>query len=122
MADAAAELDEGGVKRALKDLFAGAAGGVAQVLIGQFVISEFIRYLPIAFGYLCFIASSLHAAFCLIFLGENMGEKLTSCNIQDSHSVGSSHIIQGFKESILSHAVQILSKFAFKQPLDTPAP
>ena len=35
MADAAAELDEGGVKRTLKDLFAGAAGGVAQVLLGQ---------------------------------------------------------------------------------------
>ena len=47
MADAAAELDEGGIQRALKDLFAGAAGGVAQVLIGQFVISVFIRYLPI---------------------------------------------------------------------------
>lgn len=36
MADAAAELDEGGIKRTLKDLFAGAAGGVAQVLLGQF--------------------------------------------------------------------------------------
>ncbi|KAM0798639.1 mitochondrial carrier domain-containing protein [Usnea florida] len=35
MADAAADLDERGIKRALKDLFAGAAGGVAQVLIGQ---------------------------------------------------------------------------------------
>ena len=35
MADAAAELDEGGIKRAAKDLFAGAAGGIAQVLIGQ---------------------------------------------------------------------------------------
>ena len=35
MADAVAELDEGSIKRTLKDLFAGAAGGVAQVLIGQ---------------------------------------------------------------------------------------
>jgi hypothetical protein len=36
MADAAAELDEGGVVRTLKDLFAGAAGGIAQVLLGAF--------------------------------------------------------------------------------------
>jgi len=36
MADAAAELDEGGMVRTLKDLFAGAAGGVAQVLLGRF--------------------------------------------------------------------------------------
>jgi solute carrier family 25 carnitine/acylcarnitine transporter 20/29 len=36
MADAAAELDEGGVARTLKDLFAGAAGGIAQVLLGEF--------------------------------------------------------------------------------------
>jgi hypothetical protein len=35
MADAAAELDEGGVVRTLKDLFAGAAGGIAQVLLGE---------------------------------------------------------------------------------------
>ncbi|KAH8590847.1 mitochondrial carrier domain-containing protein [Bisporella sp. PMI_857] len=35
MADVAAELEEGGLKRTLKDLFAGAAGGVAQVLLGQ---------------------------------------------------------------------------------------
>lgn len=35
MADIAAELDEGGLKRTLKDLFAGAAGGVAQVLLGE---------------------------------------------------------------------------------------
>jgi solute carrier family 25 carnitine/acylcarnitine transporter 20/29 len=36
MADAAAELEEGGVVRTLKDLFAGAAGGIAQVLLGEF--------------------------------------------------------------------------------------
>lgn len=36
MGDVAAELDEGGVVRTLKDLFAGAAGGIAQVLLGEF--------------------------------------------------------------------------------------
>lgn len=35
MADAAAELEERGMVRTLKDLFAGAAGGIAQVLLGQ---------------------------------------------------------------------------------------
>ena len=30
------QVDGGGLKRTLKDLFAGAAGGVAQVLLGQF--------------------------------------------------------------------------------------
>lgn len=29
------EVDSGGLTRTLKDLFAGAAGGVAQVLLGQ---------------------------------------------------------------------------------------
>lgn len=33
MADA--DVAEGGLKRTLKDLFAGAAGGVAQVLLGS---------------------------------------------------------------------------------------
>ena len=41
MADPAAELDEGGVVRTLKDLFAGAAGGIAQVLLGTLVVSLF---------------------------------------------------------------------------------
>jgi hypothetical protein len=36
MADAAADLEEGGVVRTVKDLFAGAAGGIAQVLLGEF--------------------------------------------------------------------------------------
>ena len=75
MADAAAELDERGIKRALKDLFAGAAGGVAQVLIGQFVMSVFIRYLPIAFDHLCFIVSSLYATFCLLFFEGKYGRE-----------------------------------------------
>ncbi|KAG4437011.1 mitochondrial carrier domain-containing protein [Leptodontidium sp. 2 PMI_412] len=35
MADAAAEMEEGGMLRTMKDLFAGAAGGIAQVLLGQ---------------------------------------------------------------------------------------
>ena len=52
MADAAAELDEGGIKRTLKDLFAGAAGGVAQVLLGQS----------------CMVAFDAHSAFLLRFL------------------------------------------------------
>lgn len=37
MADAAAEMEEGGMVRTLKDLFAGAAGGIAQVLLGEFI-------------------------------------------------------------------------------------
>jgi len=35
MADAAADIEEGGMVRTLKDLFAGAAGGIAQVLLGM---------------------------------------------------------------------------------------
>jgi hypothetical protein len=38
MADAAADLEEGGLVRTVKDLFAGAAGGIAQVLLGEFKI------------------------------------------------------------------------------------
>ena len=41
MADGVAEM-EGGIVRTLKDLFAGAAGGVAQVLIGM----GFFSYSP----------------------------------------------------------------------------
>lgn len=36
MADIAAELEEGGMVRSMKDLFAGAVGGIAQVLLGEF--------------------------------------------------------------------------------------
>ena len=53
MADAAAELDEGGIKRTLKDLFAGAAGGVAQVLLGQLIIIVFVGYFAFVFDDLC---------------------------------------------------------------------
>ena len=35
MADAAAEMEDGGMVRTFKDLFAGAAGGIAQVLLGE---------------------------------------------------------------------------------------
>lgn len=35
MADAAVVIEEGGFLRTIKDLFAGAAGGVAQVLLGM---------------------------------------------------------------------------------------
>lgn len=31
-----AEVESGGLERTLKDLFAGAAGGVAQVMLGEF--------------------------------------------------------------------------------------
>lgn len=35
MADAAADIEERGVSQTAKDLFSGAAGGIAQVLIGE---------------------------------------------------------------------------------------
>jgi solute carrier family 25 (mitochondrial carnitine/acylcarnitine transporter), member 20/29 len=38
MADAAAEVEERGISQTAKDLFAGAAGGIAQVLLGKFVV------------------------------------------------------------------------------------
>jgi hypothetical protein len=49
MADAAAELDEGGLARTLKDLFAGAAGGIAQVLLGEFELSLLLALEPIGY-------------------------------------------------------------------------
>ena len=36
MGDAANDLEEHGMVRTLKDLFAGAAGGIAQVLLGEY--------------------------------------------------------------------------------------
>lgn len=44
MADVANELEEGGMMRTVKDLFAGAAGGIAQVLLGKFFLSLFIFF------------------------------------------------------------------------------
>lgn len=41
MADIAAELEEGGMARTLKDLFAGAAGGIAQVLLGESIVPAY---------------------------------------------------------------------------------
>lgn len=41
MADAAAEMEEGGMVRTLKDLFAGAAGGIAQVLLGKSIVPAY---------------------------------------------------------------------------------
>src|ERR1700710_2811514 len=46
MADIAAEFEEGGLTRTLKDLFAGAAGGIAQVLLGKCICSVLSSYLP----------------------------------------------------------------------------
>lgn len=40
MADTVAEIEEGGLKRTLKDLFAGATGGIAQVLLGELIDSH----------------------------------------------------------------------------------
>jgi hypothetical protein len=36
-------LPDQGLKRTLKDLFAGAVGGVAQVLLGMFILEHFMR-------------------------------------------------------------------------------
>jgi solute carrier family 25 carnitine/acylcarnitine transporter 20/29 len=43
MADAAAEVEERGVSQTAKDLFAGAAGGIAQVLLGKFFVIAFFN-------------------------------------------------------------------------------
>jgi len=37
MAEAIEEFEQGGINRTVKDLFSGAVGGVAQVLIGMLV-------------------------------------------------------------------------------------
>jgi hypothetical protein len=42
MADASNDLEEHGMVRTLKDLFAGAAGGIAQVLLGE-LLSLFLE-------------------------------------------------------------------------------
>lgn len=44
MADAAGEIEESGWKRTVKDLFSGAAGGIAQVLIGELELDRLYLY------------------------------------------------------------------------------
>ena len=45
MADAKEVLEEaGGFKRTAKDLFAGAAGGIAQVLLGEYFFSSSLLF------------------------------------------------------------------------------
>ena len=41
------QVDAGGLKRTLKDLFAGAAGGVAQVLLGQYFHRSAVKELEL---------------------------------------------------------------------------
>jgi hypothetical protein len=67
MAEAVVELDQGGALRTLKDLFAGAAGGVAQVLLGmdsiQFYSSCFVFHPVVrsrAFNILAIIFSTTY--------------------------------------------------------------
>jgi hypothetical protein len=45
MADAAADIEERGVSQTAKDLFSGAVGGIAQVLLGRFIIDLFAQNL-----------------------------------------------------------------------------
>ena len=56
MADAAAEMEEGGMVRTLKDLFAGAAGGIAQVLLGKSIIPACV---------ICVLSQSFNLNACL---------------------------------------------------------
>jgi hypothetical protein len=46
MADAANDVEEHGMVRTLKDLFAGAAGGIAQVLLGESLSPRFSKSRP----------------------------------------------------------------------------
>jgi hypothetical protein len=47
MGDAANDLEEHGMVRTLKDLFAGAAGGIAQVLLGECFFPNVLHRCPI---------------------------------------------------------------------------
>lgn len=58
MADAANEIEEGGGVTALKDLFSGAVGGIAQVLIGVFVLFRFVWMFPFQFWSRVYLVSS----------------------------------------------------------------
>jgi hypothetical protein len=57
MADAANDLEEHGVVRTLKDLFAGAAGGIAQVLLGKSLSPRFFKSHPMALYQFLFFMS-----------------------------------------------------------------
>lgn len=52
MAEAIEEADQGGVNQTLKDLFSGAVGGVAQVLIGMNITRLFHSFTQ-SLGILC---------------------------------------------------------------------
>jgi hypothetical protein len=58
MGDAVADIEEGGLTRTLKDLFAGAAGGIAQVLLGKPLC-----FLEIFLGFYCFTFLALLQPF-----------------------------------------------------------
>jgi hypothetical protein len=65
------EADAQGLKRTLKDLFAGAVGGTAQVLLGMFVVISFLvlssqSCLSCPFSLLVYFL--LHIIQCLYFL------------------------------------------------------
>jgi hypothetical protein len=47
MGEAVVEMDQGGALRTLKDLFAGAAGGVAQVLLGTDSIHLYLSWVVV---------------------------------------------------------------------------
>lgn len=54
MADAANDLEEHGMVRTLKDLFAGAAGGIAQVLLGKFCFPAYLFGIVVQSSSHCF--------------------------------------------------------------------
>ncbi len=70
MADAAAELEEGGMVRTFKDLFAGAAGGIAQVLLGKFLVQTISFRIPHSnIQLLCFLVCVVTCVLELILGG-----------------------------------------------------
>ncbi len=56
------DLDAGGLKQTFKDLFAGAAGGIAQVLLGSWSCYHYLHLGHLQFVKSCylFFCSSLH--------------------------------------------------------------
>lgn len=61
----AAEIEQGGAVRMLKDLFAGAAGGIAQVLIGMVFLFGIVFYCVSFLG--CCSLRSRALLPCLLF-------------------------------------------------------